>query len=186
MRSEQKYEKRIHHLPEFRDVVLKLLQFMKVNGYNIVFKTDQRNCKLLLINERDPSEEYVIGDVYEIIDEYLLEENKRKEKLDYTRVFSLIQDILDEFIYRIKNIKDTEVFFVAQKVKYLVFLRSFFNLLIKVENYKSNKVITVSDDSVKIDGKPVYVMQQNMIYTTSPLRYLYMELLEIYPDIIYN
>lgn len=181
MKSEK--VKSLHFLPEFNDTVFKLLHLIKVDGYKTSFRTTPNNCEFLLINERKESEIYNLGDIYEIVNKYLFEENNRKDKTDYHKVFSLLQDIVDEFIEKIKDIKGNDnVFFVSQKVKYLVFLRTLISLILKVENVKKN--IIISGDSIKVNDEIVYTMTQDVIYTTSLLRYIYVDFLKVMPKIL--
>lgn len=177
MRSEQ-YVKQIN-IPEFRDVIYKLLQFIKVDNYNIGFKNGYKSCEFMLISEKDPNVVYSLGDIEAHINSVLEEENKRKDRLDYTRAFSIIQDIVDEYVYKIQDITNCkEVFFAAKKLKFLYFVRSLIGLLIKLENSRYPKNIRIEDDSIKIEGKVVFTFQHDFLCTTSPLRILYMELLE--------
>lgn len=181
MKSEK--TKSLHFLPEFNDTVFKLLQLIKVDGYKISFKTTPKNCEFLLINERNESLVHNLGDVYEAINRHLFEENKRKGKTDYHKVFSILQNIVDEFIDKIVEVKKSEnVFFVSQKTKFLVFLRSLIILILKVENVRKN--VTINGDSIKVNDEIVYTMTQDVVYTTSLLRYVYVELLKIMPKII--
>lgn len=176
MRSEQQYVKKINS-PEFRNVIYKLLQFIKVDGYGVSFKNYGKKCEMVLIDEQSQKEIYNIGNIDDVIDQFLEEENKTPDKLTYTKVFSVLQNIIDHYIEQIEKVTNgKQVFFFAKRHKFLIFVYSLLNLLVKVENIKNIKPFVVDNDSIKLDGKPVYTFQEDFLYNSSPLRNLYVEL----------
>lgn len=168
---------RLAFLPELKEVVCKCLGSMKCDGYIIGFNNYGGKSELIVYGT-DKKEVANLGDIFQYIDDVLQEVDAEKNKLSYTFVLSVIQQIIDYYKEKVEEVTKRRVIYsFPNRISYLVLIRAFLRLVAKVENKKVS--IDTENSVVKIDGVEVYSLNYDMVNVDTLLQNLFYDFVKI-------